>query len=281
MIDAGIRSRPGLLVEPAAQLEHPRLRHVLDRREAAGRVAVQGRVADGGLRLVATSSAPGGRAGSRASSGSRRGCGPARSRPRGRSASGTASANARRAASSIGSSRKPTPRRSATRRASERVSGDVEARRHRDACRPGPAPSASAASAATSAESMPPERPSSTRGKPFLVHVVAQPEAQRRPQLGLAREAGCGAMRGSSGAVAARARIERHARLERPRWRPRRSRVSRRRAATAAPGSTSQTSSSSVERRRPGQRPRRRVDHARPRRRRRARPGRRRGCSRR
>ena len=43
---------PGPLVEPAREREHPRLRHVLDRCEAAGGVAVERRVADRRLRLV-------------------------------------------------------------------------------------------------------------------------------------------------------------------------------------------------------------------------------------
>ena len=50
---------------------------------------------------------------------------------------------------------------------------------------PGPGPSASTAIAATTAESMPPERPSTTDGKPFLSDVVAQAQHQRLPHLGL------------------------------------------------------------------------------------------------
>ena len=49
----GDRRRPLLLVPPPAQLVHERLRHVLDRREAARHVAVQRGIADRQFALVA------------------------------------------------------------------------------------------------------------------------------------------------------------------------------------------------------------------------------------
>ncbi len=69
--------------------------------------------------------------------------------------------------SSIGISRKSTPRDSATRRASPRVASDencdgIDTQWTRSG------PSASAASAAVSAESMPPDSPTTTSRKPFL-----------------------------------------------------------------------------------------------------------------
>jgi hypothetical protein len=54
-VDGGLRNdlAPGRAVAPAAEVEHEGLGHVLDHREAAGHVAVQGAVADRGLALVA------------------------------------------------------------------------------------------------------------------------------------------------------------------------------------------------------------------------------------
>ncbi len=81
-------------------------------------------------------------------------------------ASGSAAAKASRR-SSIGSSRKPMPRRSATTRASLRVS-DALKRVGIEIASTRSGASASAASAATSAESMPPDMPISTRSKRFF-----------------------------------------------------------------------------------------------------------------
>ena len=117
------------------------------------------------------------------------------------------------------------------------------------------APSASTARQATSAESIPPESPSTTCCEAVLLDVVVQPEHQRRVDLGLdrreqARDAAAPGGRSLAGGFGARGqrRQDRDARaLPARERRARRARcpASRSRAAAAASRSTSQISSSS------------------------------------
>ena len=78
----------------------------------------------------------------------------------------------------------------------------------------GPAPSASAAIAAVSAESMPPERPSTTRREAALARVVARAEHERVPDLGLRRRV---RRRRERRRCASRSQITTSAAKERPR----------------------------------------------------------------
>ena len=187
MIDCGISSRPARSFRCRDEPEHVRLEHVLQEREPAGHVAVERGVADRELRLV-----PG------------RDDEPAelvreRHQQRRRATrawrfssvrSRVASPKLRRErllerrrrstrSGSRGSRSRGSRRAAARRRASPRTRSATASRPRA----PAPAPSASTASAAVSAESIPPDSPTTMSRKPFLSHVVAQPELEREPHL--------------------------------------------------------------------------------------------------
>ena len=178
----------GVGVAPPGELPHQRLRHVLDRCEAADRVAVDRRVADGELALVAggehqvallVGQSPSGvvprTPGLQVLLGQ-----PGQREPR----TGRRRPSARSARSG---SRMPVPPRPGRRRRSSECSDEYDAR-HRDAVHRAPARARRTAIAATSAESMPPDRPSKHRAEAVLADVVAGAGDQRAADLRLVDE---------------------------------------------------------------------------------------------
>ena len=158
------------VVAPSAQLVHERLGHVLDRREPARHVAVERRVPDRRTRSCSRWPAPSSRTCWTAPSAGCRGSAPAgspRPRPRRRPRRQGRARTARSNTSSMGTASRRMPAGVGDSPASSMLPGDEYGDGIASA-RTGSGPSASAASVATSAESMPPESPSTTSRNPFF-----------------------------------------------------------------------------------------------------------------
>ena len=199
----GVSPRPGAPgVAPPGQLPDQRLEHVLDRREAAGRVAVEGRVAGGQLALVA-----GGQDQVAVLVGQRhqracRGPGPAGSPRPGRSRSSSRLDSA----STIGSiGTRPGVDALALARSRGVVDGVVRgvAARHRAPRAPGPGRARRRRSSRRAPSRCRRRGPSDDGAEAVLADVVADAEDQRRVDLGAvvqrARRALAAAARQSGG----------------------------------------------------------------------------------